>query len=40
VALDRRHIAADPIKTLGEHSVTVKLHSDVQFPLRLEIVSS
>jgi large subunit ribosomal protein L9 len=37
VALDRRHIVGDPIKTLGEHSVTVKLHSDVQFPLRLEI---
>jgi large subunit ribosomal protein L9 len=40
VALDRRHIASDAIKTLGEHSVTVKLHSDVQFPLRLEVVSS
>jgi large subunit ribosomal protein L9 len=37
VALDRRHIMGDAIKTLGEHSVTVKLHSDVQFPLRLEI---
>jgi large subunit ribosomal protein L9 len=37
VELDKRHIIGDPIKTTGEHSVTVKLHSDVQFPVRLEV---
>lgn len=39
VVLDRRQLHLDdPIKVLGTHSVQVKLHSDVQFPVNLEIV--
>ena len=39
IALDRRRVHLDePIKVLGTHSVQVKLHSDVQFPVNLEIV--
>lgn len=40
VELDKRHVLGEPIKSLGEHSVTVKLHSDVQFPVRIEVVPS
>lgn len=40
VELDRRKLQLDePIKTLGTHQVIVKLHSDVQFPLSLEVVA-
>lgn len=40
VELDRRKLQLDePIKTLGTHQVIVKLHSDVQFPLSIEVVS-
>ena len=39
IALDRRRVHLDePIKVVGTHSVQVKLHSDVQFPVNLEIV--
>lgn len=39
IVLDRRQLHLDdPIKVLGTHSVQVKLHSDVQFPVNLEIV--
>jgi len=37
VELDRRQVKADPIKTLGSHSVAIKLHADVEFPVSLEI---
>ncbi len=41
VHLDRRQlVVSDGIRTVGEHAVTVKLHSDVQFPLNLEVVAS
>jgi large subunit ribosomal protein L9 len=40
VALDRRKLLmAEPIKTLGTHSVTARLHADVEFPVTLEIVA-
>ena len=40
VELDRRKLQLDePIKTLGNHQVFVKLHSDVQFPLSVEVVA-
>jgi large subunit ribosomal protein L9 len=40
VSLDRRKLElAESIKTLGTHVVSVKLHSDVQFPLTVEVVS-
>lgn len=38
IELDRRQLHADPIKTTGEHSVTASLHSDVSFPIRIEVV--
>lgn len=38
IELDRRHIAGDPIKTVGQHSVTASLHADVSFPITVEVV--
>ncbi|MFI5041201.1 MAG: 50S ribosomal protein L9 [Acidimicrobiales bacterium] len=39
VELDRRRIhLEEPIKTLGIHQVPVKLHSDVEFPVTVEVV--
>ena len=40
----RRHSTAsnlhmDPIKSLGKHTVTAKLHSDVEFPITVEVVT-
>ena len=41
IVLDRRKVHLDePIKETGTHAVQVKLHSDVQFPVNLEIVAS
>ncbi|MDQ1403242.1 MAG: large subunit ribosomal protein [Actinomycetota bacterium] len=41
VELDRRKLQLDePIKTLGTHHVPVKLHSDVEFPVTVEVVAS
>lgn len=41
VDLDRRKLQLDePLKTLGTHHVPVKLHSDVQFPVTVEVVAS
>jgi large subunit ribosomal protein L9 len=38
VELDRRKVHLDdPIRELGTHRVTVKLHADVEFPVTLEI---
>ncbi len=39
IALDRKQLHMEPIKTLGEHSVSAKLHSAVEFPIRLEVVT-
>jgi large subunit ribosomal protein L9 len=39
VGIDRRKLElTESIKTLGTHVVSVKLHSDVQFPLTVEVV--
>ena len=38
IALDRRSLDVDTIKTIGEHTVTARLHSDVSFPIRVEVV--
>jgi large subunit ribosomal protein L9 len=38
IELDRRQIDGDPIKTVGQHSVTASLHADVSFPIRVEVV--
>jgi large subunit ribosomal protein L9 len=38
VELDRRKLHLDePIREVGTHQVTVKLHADVEFPVTLEI---
>jgi large subunit ribosomal protein L9 len=41
VELDRRRLHLDePIKSLGTHEVPVKLHSDVEFRVTVEVVRS
>ncbi|HEY1633926.1 MAG TPA: 50S ribosomal protein L9 [Acidimicrobiales bacterium] len=41
VDLDRRRLVLDePIKTLGIHEITVKLHPEVEFQLTVEVVSA
>jgi large subunit ribosomal protein L9 len=40
VVIDRRKIVLhEPIKTLGTHTVPVKLHADVEFPVTLDVVA-
>jgi len=40
IEIDRKKISVpDHIKTLGEHSVTVRLHHDVQFAINVNVVS-
>lgn len=39
IELDRRKLHLDePIKTIGTHHVPAKLHSDVEFPITVEVV--
>jgi large subunit ribosomal protein L9 len=38
IALDRKQLHMEPIKTIGEHSVSAKLHSAVEFPITVEVV--
>src|SRR5436305_14701454 len=41
VDLDRRRLHLDePIRSLGTHEVPVKLHSDVEFRITVEVVAS
>ncbi len=41
IEIDRKAIQIDdPIKTVGDHAVTAVLHTDVSFPIRLEVVAS
>lgn len=41
VELDRRKVQLDePVRTIGTHEIPVKLHSDVQFRITLEVTSS
>jgi large subunit ribosomal protein L9 len=40
IDLDRRKLLLnDPIKALGTHSVAVRLHTDVEFPVTVEVVA-
>jgi large subunit ribosomal protein L9 len=40
VTLDRRRVHLDePIKSLGTHTVPVKLHADVEFPITVDVTS-
>jgi ribosomal protein L9 len=38
VALDRRKLHVEPIRTLGTHEVAVRLHAEVEVPLTIEVV--
>jgi large subunit ribosomal protein L9 len=38
ISIDRKKIHVEPIKTLGTHSVAIKLHADVEFPVSVEVV--
>ncbi len=40
IELERRQLEVDPIKTIGQHTVTASLHSDVSFPIRLDVVAA
>ncbi len=41
IELDRRSISVDePIKETGTHTVAVKLHAEVEFPVTLEVAGS
>jgi large subunit ribosomal protein L9 len=40
VQLDRRKVhLSEPIKALGVHEVSVKLHAEVEFPVTVEVVA-
>lgn len=40
VRIDRKQLRLDePLKSLGTHSVPVKLHADVEFPVTVEVVA-
>lgn len=40
IELDRRVITIDePIRTVGQHTVTAALHADVSFPITVEVVA-
>lgn len=38
VSLDRKKIVAQPIRTTGSHSATVRLHADVECTVKLSVV--
>lgn len=41
IHLDRRTLHVDdPIKVVGQHSITARLHHDVQFPITIDVVPS
>jgi len=40
IELDRRHLEVETIKTLGQHTVTASLHSDVSFPITIDVVAA
>jgi large subunit ribosomal protein L9 len=39
VVIDRKQLHTEPIKSLGTHTVTAKLHNDVEFPITVEVVN-
>ncbi|MCX6519840.1 MAG: 50S ribosomal protein L9 [Actinobacteria bacterium] len=40
ISIDRKKLHVEQIKTLGTYSVAVKLHSDVEFPVSVEVVKA
>ena len=39
IVVDRKKFVMNPIKTIGEHTVTLKLHAEVQAALTFELVA-
>jgi large subunit ribosomal protein L9 len=40
IELDRRNLHLDePIRSLGEHAATARLHAEVEFPISLDVVA-
>ena len=37
IELDRRKLSLEPIREVGTHLVSVKLHSEVEFPVTVEV---
>ena len=41
IELDRRKVhLTDPIREVGQHTVTVKLHADVEFPVTVDVTKA
>lgn len=40
ISIDRKKLHVEQIRTLGSYSVAVKLHSDVEFPVNIEIIKA
>jgi large subunit ribosomal protein L9 len=40
ISIDRKKLHVEQIKSLGTYSVAVKLHSDVEFPVNVEVVKA
>ena len=39
ITIDRKQLIGEPIKSLGTHSVSAKLHADVEFPITVEVIA-
>jgi large subunit ribosomal protein L9 len=39
IVIDRRKVQIEAVKSLGTYTATVKLHSDVQFPVSFEVTT-
>jgi ribosomal protein L9 len=39
VKLDRRKMSVEPIKSLGTHEVPIRLHSEVEVPLTIDVIA-
>ena len=39
ISIDRKKLHMEPFKSLGAHSLTAKLHNDVEFPINVEVVA-
>lgn len=40
IEIDRRQVDLELIKTTGQHTVTASLHSDVSFPITIDVVAT
>lgn len=40
IELDRKSLDLEPIKTVGQHTATARLHTDVSFPITLDVVAA